>query len=185
MLRKALDAKATVIVFIDHDLSWPASALLQLIETPGDVVAGTYRYKHDSEEYMGTVDVGPNSKPMIREDGCIKADFMPAGFLKVTRNAINQFAAWYPELLYGETTSPHIDLFNHGAHEGMWYGEDYAFCRRWITGGGDVWCKPDLDLTHHGDKAYPGNFHRYLLQQPGGANDPSKPLRSFSAGALL
>jgi len=41
MLRKALDAKADVIVFIDHDLSWRPADMLKLIETEGDVVAGT------------------------------------------------------------------------------------------------------------------------------------------------
>ncbi|MBK6906487.1 MAG: hypothetical protein IPH08_05035 [Rhodocyclaceae bacterium] len=53
MLRKALDAKATVVVFIDHDLSWDSGDLLRLIETKGDVVAGTYRFKGPIEEYMG------------------------------------------------------------------------------------------------------------------------------------
>ena len=47
MLRKALDAKADVIVFIDHDLSWRPGDLLKLIETTGDVVGGTYRFKQD------------------------------------------------------------------------------------------------------------------------------------------
>ena len=49
MLRKALDAKADVIVFIDHDVSWKPQDLLTLIETKGDVVCGTYRFKKDDE----------------------------------------------------------------------------------------------------------------------------------------
>jgi glycosyltransferase involved in cell wall biosynthesis len=55
MLRKALDHDATVIVFLDYDLQWPAGELLKLIETDGDVIAGTYRCKVDEEQYMGTV----------------------------------------------------------------------------------------------------------------------------------
>ena len=42
MLRKALDAKADVIVFIDHDVSWKPQDLVTLIQTEGDVVAGLY-----------------------------------------------------------------------------------------------------------------------------------------------
>src|SRR5574343_444851 len=45
MLRKALDAMATHIVFIDHDLSWEPQDLLTLIEAEGDVVSGNYRFK--------------------------------------------------------------------------------------------------------------------------------------------
>jgi len=56
----------------------------------------------------------------------------------------------------------------------VWWGEDYAFCRRWEERGGEAWLVPDLDLTHHSaDKAYPGNFHTYLRQQPGGDLCPS------------
>ena len=57
MTRKALDKKADVIVYIDHDLSWDAQDLLTLIETPGDVVAGLYRFKEETEHYMGVLSV--------------------------------------------------------------------------------------------------------------------------------
>ena len=170
MLRKALDAKATVVVFLDHDLSWDPHALLQLIETEGDVVAGTYRFKGDPEEYMGSIFPGLDGCPIVRADGCIKAHSVPAGFLKVTRKGINKFIAAYPELCYGERSSPAIDLFNHGAHDWVWYGEDYAFARRWREKCGDVWLVPDLNLTHHSPTiAYPGNFHRYMQRQDGGS----------------
>jgi hypothetical protein len=170
MLRKALDAKATVVVFIDHDLSWAPGDLLRLIETEGDVVAGTYRFKGDPEEYMGAIFPGLGGYPIVREDGCIKAHSIPAGFLKITRRGVNKFMAAYPELLYGEACSPAVDLFNHGAHEGVWYGEDYAFARRWREKCGDIWLIPDLNITHHRpDVAYPGNFYNYMLRQEGGS----------------
>lgn len=170
MLRKALDAKATAIVFIDHDLSWDAGDLLKLLETDGDVVSGTYRFKGEPEEYMGAIFPGPDGCPIVREDGCIKAHSVPAGFLKVTRRGVNKFMQAFPELLYGERCSPAVDLFNHGTHEWTWYGEDYAFSRRWREKCGDIWLVPDLNLTHHaGNVAYQGNFHRYMLRQDGGS----------------
>jgi len=170
MLRKALDAKATVIVFIDHDMQWEPHALLRLIETDGDVVSGTYRFKGDPEEYMGAIFPGIDGCPIVREDGCIKAHSVPAGFLKVTRRGVNKFMAAYPELCYGEHASPAVDLFNHGAHDRVWYGEDYSFARRWREKCGDVWLIPDLNITHHSPGvAYPGNFHRYMQSQPGGS----------------
>lgn len=171
MLRQALDAKADVIVFIDHDLSWRPQDLLRLIETEGDVVSGTYRYKKEPEEYMGRLIPDPQGKPIVRDDGCIKAFCVPAGFLKITRKAVNRFIEAYPELTYGEKCNPHVDLFNHGAHKGVWYGEDYAFSRNWIDIGGEIWVIPDLQLDHHTTtEAYPGNFHEFLLRQPGGSN---------------
>ena len=171
MLRKALDAGADVIVFIDHDVSWEPMDLLTLIETKGDVVAGTYRFKKDEEEYMGQMLSNDNGTPMVLNDGCISAFSIPAGFLKITKEAVNKFMKAYPELIYGDLFHPHIDLFNHGAHKGTWYGEDYAFSRNWLDCGGKIKVVPNLNISHHSpDKTYPGNFHEFLLRQPGGSN---------------
>ncbi len=174
MLRKALDAGADIIVFIDHDLSWSPDALLKLIEADGDVVAGTYRFKNPVVEYMGQLIPGTDGTPIVRDGGLLLAHSAPAGFLKITRNAVNRFIAAYPELLYGEKCSPHIDLFNHGAIDGVWYGEDYAFCKRWIERCGELFIIPDLNLHHHTeDNVFEGNFHEFLLSCPGGSNDNS------------
>lgn len=174
MLRSALDAKADIVVFIDYDVSWKPADMLTLIETEGDVVAGTYRMKLDREDYMGTIETHPDHTPMVREsDGAISAKLVPAGFLKVTKEAIDRFMAAYPDLCYGPWYHLSVDLFNHGVHERIWWGEDYSFARRWKDKCGPIWLVPDLDLDHNQkDRVYRGNYHRYLLRQPGGSDDP-------------
>ena len=175
MLRKALDAMATHIVFIDHDLSWDPQDLLDLIEAEGDVVSGNYRFKTDEVEFMGTLMPDVSGFPQVREDGAVKAHFIPAGFLKITRIGVSRFIQAYPELTYGDKCNPCVDLFNHGAFEGMWYGEDYAFSRRWRDLGGEIWILPHLNLVHHNpDKQFGGTFHDYLCAQPGGSHDPDR-----------
>lgn len=174
MLRKALDAKADVIVFIDHDVSWAPQDLLTLIETEGDVIAGTYRFKKEPEEYMGQLLSTPDGTPIVRQsDGAIATFSAPAGFLKITPKAVNQFLSKFPELAYGDRHSPHVDLFNHGAHNHTWYGEDFAFCRRWIETGGSLWTVPNLNINHHGNDGtvYAGNLHEFLMRQPGGSKE--------------
>jgi glycosyltransferase involved in cell wall biosynthesis len=169
-LRKALDAKADAVVFLDYDLSWPPEDLLRLIEHDGDVVAGTYRYKQDEEDYMGAWDVDALGRPRLHKDGSFSASRVPAGFLKVTKEAIDRFMRAYPSLVYGVSYNPSIDLFNHGAIDGTWYGEDMAFSKRWIDCGGEIALIPDLNITHHSkDAAYPGNLHEFMLRQPGGS----------------
>jgi hypothetical protein len=175
MLRKALDGKADVVVFLDYDLSFGAEDLLTLITTPGDVVAGTYRFKKDDEEYMGSWHTDADGKPVMRPDGRIKASRVPAGFLKITKEGVDRFMREYPELIYGPRFNPSVDLFNHGAIDGVWYGEDYAFSKRWTDKCGDIWLVQNLNITHHSvDKAYPGNLHEFLMRQPGGVNDPER-----------
>jgi hypothetical protein len=95
---------------------------------------------------------------------------VPAGFLKVTASAIDQFMRAYPELCYGPQFALSIDLFHHGAHDGLWWGEDYAFSRNYLALGGEIWLVPDVSIDHwQGDYPYTGNFHQFLLRQPGGA----------------
>lgn len=177
MTRKALDAGADEIIYLDHDVSWRPGALTALLLLPNaPVAAGLYRFKKETEEYMGSLLTQSDGRPIMRQDGCLLADRVPAGFLRVSREAINAFMRDYPELLFGEASRPSIDLFNHGAHNWTWYGEDYSFSRRWVEKGGKIWVLPDLDLTHHdADKGwFSGNYHQYMLRQPGGALDPNK-----------
>jgi len=175
MLRKALDWGADTIVFIDHDLSWKPEDLVLLVESAPDVVGGTYRFKQEEVKYMGRVVVDSNDIPVSEVHGdnplsqhLLLMESLPAGFLKVTRAAINQFMLAYPELVYGDRTSPHVDLFNHGAHEYKWWGEDYAFCRRWNQIG-KLYCIPNLEIDHHlaNGERFAGNFHEYLVNHGG------------------
>lgn len=177
MTRKALDVGADIIVYIDYDLSFRPEDLLNLIRTEGDVVAGTYRYKKDEEEYMGCHKVNPDNTPRLTIDNmAIQATRIPAGFLKITRNTIRRIMKAYPELIYGDLERPSIDLFHHGAHDGVWYGEDMAFSRRWTDIGGEIILVPDLSLDHHKKlpdgsyTAYKGNLHEFMMRQPGGIN---------------
>ena len=173
MLRGALDDKADVIVFIDYDVSWDPPDLLTLIETEGDVVAGTYRPKIDDEQYMGALEYEPVTfRPKVREsDGAISSKLVPAGFLKITKEAV---MASYPELCYGPLYHASVDIFNHGVHDRVWYGEDYSFSLRWKRRGGQIWTVPNLNINHHGKdgKVYQGNLHKFLLRQPGGSESP-------------
>ena len=172
MLRKALDAKADVIVFIDHDLSWQPEDLLKLINTEGEVIAGLYRFKEEKEHYMGVFDDGPKFQLKVRKDGCIKVTRIPAGFMKITSGAVNKFMTEYPNLCYGPKFNLSVDLFNHGAYDGAWWGEDYAFSRNWIDRCGEIWIVPDLNLNHHStEKEFNGNVHEFLMRQPGGSKE--------------
>ncbi len=179
MLRKALDAKADIIVFLDHDVSWRPEDLIALIEAPADVVAGTYRFKKAEEEYMGSWLQDASGKPIGKQVGdlvMLQADRVPAGFLKVTKEAVDAIMSDHPELCYGPRYSPSVDLFNYGAHDRVFWGEDYAFSRRWVDAGRDLWLLPELQITHHASDgtAFPGDLHEFLQRQPGGAKDPAR-----------
>lgn len=187
LARRALDAKPDALVFIDDDMSWEPAGLLKLIQCAEDVVGGTYRFKKDDEDYMGQLHTDSNGIPIgkrLGSDILIKAKRLPTGFLKITVNAVDKFMKAYPQLICGPAYHPTPDLFNHGVIDGLWFGQDYAFCHRYEAKCGAVWCLPDLTLTHHalsivpiegrpGEfrrevKGFVGNYHQFMLRQPGG-----------------
>lgn len=187
LARKALDTMPDVIVFLDDDMSWTPQGLLKLIQCKEDVVGGTYRYRKAEVEYMGCVHTDADGRPVVRADGLISPKWMPSGFLKITAHAVDKFMKAYPHLNCGPAYHPTPDLFNHGAHEGIWYGQDYAFCRNYSAKCGPIWLMPDLDINHHqGDQVFEGNFHRYLLGCPGGSESENpEPPRAAAEPSLI
>lgn len=177
LLRRALDSKPDAVIFLDHDVSFRPNDLVKLIQTEGEVVAGLYRYKKDDVEFMGHLADAGGRKPFVRvSDGALAAERIPAGFMKITPSAVDRFMKAHPELVFGPRFNPSVDLFNHGAYDGIWWGEDYAFSRRWRDLGGEIWVIPDLAITHHSaDKSYPGNVHEWLTaQEAAETTDPSQ-----------
>ena len=164
LLGKALAWGATDIVFIDDDVSWQPEDLVRLVETEGDVVCGTYRYKIEEPKFMGVPYVGHGGHPLVRADGCVHMMAAPAGFLRVSRETVKRFRDHFPDLAIGDAkTGENVDIFNHGAYMGVWFGEDYAMCRRLGDMGIDVWCIPTLNLVHNDPgKAFGGTYHEYL-----------------------
>lgn len=166
MLRKALDAECDAVIFIDDDLAWQPDALLRMLEVKEPVVSGTYRFKKDETEYMGQHlrwDDGRIAAKMQDGQALVEMFSIPGGFLRITRDAVRGFMRAYPELLYGDPERFSVDLFNHGAMDGVWWGEDYAFARRWRAKCGRIWLLPDLQIDHYaGDVAYPGYYDAFL-----------------------
>jgi hypothetical protein len=191
--RKALDAKADIIVYIDYDVSWDPEDMVRLLKTEGEVVGGTYRCKVPENVYMGAIYThleGANEgKPRVRADGCIKARTLPAGFMKVTTVAIDKFMRAYPELCYGPQYSLSVDLFHHGAMKvsggektmpfagtmkpsaeksgnGLGVGEtmDGTEAQEALVTMNSMLI-PNMNIHHwDGDKSFEGNYHEFSKQ---------------------
>jgi hypothetical protein len=166
MLRKALDGGRRGRLHRPRR-GLPAARPDQAHQTQGDVVAGLYRFKKPDEEYMGQWRRMRTASPGPPEDGAIEAVARAGGLPEDHQGGVERFMRAYPELIYGDPISPHVDLFNHGAHEGVWWGEDYAFSRRWLAmRRGDLGSRPRPDPPHS---------RRSLPRQP--ARVPDAPAR--------
>lgn len=182
------DTEATDHFWIDYDVGFPAQAVMDLLDRPEDVIAGAYRVKVDDQESYSVVpklqDSIPIGKVIGEQKALIAADFLATGFLRVKRHVYDRLAEAYPELRYEENV---VKTLNHPIIEAYDFfattisqtrkrftTEDYSFCQRWRDIGGELWIYPDIDFDHIGKKAYAGNFHKFLLRQPGGSEDPAR-----------
>ncbi|XRA99448.1 hypothetical protein NFJ02_07g131470 [Pycnococcus provasolii] len=182
----------THVAFVDADIAFDASLPERLVSSGFDVVAAMYAKKAiDVEKLRKGVSVSasleypveflfekkPDGKQASRNEqgtartdkrGFIEVRRAGAGFLMVSRSAIERLVKAHPELHYRDPTSGdvHYALFHNllreytapdGKPDRTWVSEDYAFCDRWRAIGGEIWVDVVSDLNHTGRFVYPSS----------------------------
>jgi predicted O-methyltransferase YrrM len=168
------DLDATDLFFIDSDVGFDASSVIEVLKRPEEIVAGIYPLKRDEGGFPVEIET-QDGVPMGR-DGLIDAKFLPTGFMRIKRNVFEKLADSYPELKYESSVVRSNDRSLDGAYDFFGMGvfgtrfttEDYAFCQRWRDIGGQLWVYPNVRFEHVGQKAFSANYHEYLVTLPGG-----------------
>lgn len=166
----------TDLLMFDADMGWDNPSFMRLICHPVDVVGATYRQKIQDPETGELItryaidflveDDGETIKGSDPETGLLEAKRLPAGFLRVTRRAIQRMinecdVPSYTIERSGKQLLIHRFFSNewNGSQE---VGEDYTFCDRWRAIGGKVWCDPELRVDHYGTAVWKGHFGAFL-----------------------
>lgn len=159
---KLLESKHEYLLFIDSDLGWDDGAIAKLTAHNKDIVGGAYRIKHDTELYP--VDYRADEP----QDGLIRANSLPAGFLCIHRRVIERMASAYPsyQFVVKDVFKRIPALFSRALIDDRMVSEDIMFCRRASAAGFDLWIDPNITFGHIGSKAFIGNFSTYLEGQP-------------------
>ena len=169
----------TDLIFIDSDHGWSLESIMRLIKADADVVGGAYPTKNNWEHYSVVVYTDEKGIPETRADGLIRAQKVPTGFMKINRRVFEKMKKAYPENWYWEGgNSGQIrkiyDYFGHMTVDHVKLGEDISFCKRWELIGGELYVEPRCQIDHIGTKTWRGNYHEFLLRQPGGSADPQR-----------
>lgn len=168
------------LFFIDSDHGWDLEAIMRMLKADVEVVGATYPMKNGWEQYAGTVYTDEKGIPELdHETGLIRAHSVPTGFMKIKRSVFEKMKKAYPHSWYFDTdengiTRKFYDYFGHLTTNHVKMGEDISFCRRWELIGGELWIEPRCNIAHCGQKIWEGNYHQYLMRQPGGSKDPAK-----------
>jgi hypothetical protein len=141
------------LLFLDSDMAWDAVDAVTVLHSPYDFAGIAYRQKKEGAPF--------NCVLSGKEDnGWIGATRTGAGFIVLSRRCLTEMTRQYPHLRY-EDNGEHYALFDFVLKDGLYYGEDYTFCDRWVAVGGGIWLYP-ADIGHIGKKIYRGNIKEIL-----------------------
>ena len=183
----------THLFWIDSDIGFSPDAFYRLLLADRDVAAGIYPLKRENwpseglhagttrEDFermytsytvnTGKADAAGKIVLKVDEEGFMKVDDAPTGFMVIKRAVFEKMMAAYPELNYISDSDP------KGQDKGLHYrffdcmvdpdtkrylSEDYTFCRLWQQIGGEVYVDVQSNLTHQGAKVYRGAFAESL-----------------------
>lgn len=167
---KMLDGDFTDLFFIDDDVGTEDyEAVIQMLEAPVDLVGGVYPTRTEEQRWMVRY---LRDRPELYADpdtGLLEVEAIPAGFLRLSRDCLQQMVYHYEGLKYADANAPGgvaWGLFYPELKDGQSFSEDFNFCLRWRAIGGKVWVAPNINFKHVGRKAFAGNFGNWLKSRP-------------------
>jgi hypothetical protein len=147
---------ATHMLCIDADLGWPAQAVLAMLESKKDFVAGVYPSRKEKGFIFRPEYKDYETGKLTVENHLIKMEGVHDGIMLLSREAIKKMRKYYPELYYApkdprDNTESTFALFNTEVIDGQFWGEDYVFCKRATVAGVDIWADPLIQFDHAGN----------------------------------
>ena len=177
------DPTATHLLFIDADIGFEPEQVLRLLQCGAEMCAAVYPIKRiDWDKVKKTID---NARPnpaaaslqyvfevedpdaVVASAGFVKVRYAGTGFLMIRRQALEKMCAQYPQLKFkrdhsldaASASDNRFALFECMiAEDGTYLSEDFAFCKRWIDIGGEIWADLNSKLKHIGPMAFSGDL---------------------------
>ena len=154
LLNLAYLEKYDSMVFIDDDEEWDANALLEIVQSPKDVIAIPVVNKGDKKIEYNVF--GVNKTPDT--DGYLKIDRCGTGFLKLSQKVIRDLWESNEECEFRERKVKYICEYSN--INNSFYGEDIVLCEKIKELGYQIWINPKHTVSHLGTKKFKGNFEK-------------------------
>jgi SAM-dependent methyltransferase len=165
LVRNFLESDCTDLVFLDADVAWKPSDLVELCQYNEDVVAGLYPLKSRNEAFP--VRLLPGGQ-WVNDSGLLEVESVPTGFLRIRRSVLEKLAEKAPKYLRNDDPRGPVALIFERTLEGNTrWGGDYTFCRKWRALGGKIYIAPEMEMDHYGDAMFSGSVAGCLRRQHG------------------
>lgn len=182
-----LESDATHLLFIDADIGFSPNAVFRLLDSGKDVVTAVYpkkalnwdqiKAKLDAGEtepvYQMGLDFNINIATQSSEvtDGLVPVLDSATGFMLIARKVLTHMYDHYRTELFcvndilGQSTKDYVALFACMIDQSTrrFLSEDYSFCRRWQSLGGEIWADIASPLAHIGTGIFTGDIRQRLV----------------------
>jgi hypothetical protein len=148
------------VVFVDDDEYWKPECLIEVIQSPKDVVAVPVVNKTDAKKAYNINLVTPTEKDSI--DGYLKADTVGTGFLKLSKKVVKDLYESSPELIF--RNKPIRTICEYTQQAGSFVGEDINLSHKIKELNYTIWVNPNYTISHLGPKMYKGDFKADTLK---------------------
>lgn len=159
-----LKTDCTDLLFIDADVIAEPDHILRLMAQSGDkdITAGAYpRRRKDKMFFM---DLHYDENGDLEFDGSMmRINRVGTGFMLVRRNVVEALAERAQKYLGQDGVSQMANVFEFQLKDGMFVGEDYAFCDAARALGYKVWLDVDISLPHVGTEEFTNDFKSEVL----------------------
>jgi len=171
-----LDSTCTDLFMIDSDMGWDTDGFMKVLFNNYEYVGATYPKKCDGE-FTVAIRTKKDRTPLVTPDGLIEAEWVPGGFVRFQRSAVQRMASAHATLnIHGwcEYTDPSsskkaghtANMYECKVQNGARFTEDVIFALKWREIGGKIYCEPRVHLTHTGPFSWAGCYHEFLMKQP-------------------
>jgi hypothetical protein len=174
-----LASKCTDLIFIDDDMGWRPEAVIRLLASEQNVIAGVGRKKvekpnSDPEVWCFSA-LTDEHKTIPPQDamGAVQVQAVGTAFMKIEREVFETMIAAHPEWkrdgqqgMPADVKAKYYQFFRFDPDDSTEMGEDFVFCKRWRDLGGSVWIDPQIALSHVGSKAWSGCIAELMLKAP-------------------
>lgn len=151
LLNLAYQENYDTMVFIDDDEEWDAQVLVEIVQSPKDVIAVPVVNKGGNQYNIYDMDKNSSS-----EDGYLKIGRCGTGFLKLSRKVIKDLWESNPECVFRNEKMKYVCEYN--LVNDQFLGEDIVLCEKIKELGYTIWVNPKHTANHIGTKKFKGNF---------------------------
>ena len=159
-----LKTDCTDLLFIDADVIAEPDHILRLMAQSGDkdITAGAYPRRRKDKMFFMHLHYDENGD--LEFDGSMmRINRVGTGFMLVRRNVVEALAERAQTYLGQDGVSQMANVFEFQLKDGMFVGEDYAFCDAARALGYKVWLDVDISLPHVGTEEFTNDFKSEVL----------------------